>query len=74
MQTMKLAYSPTIDVLGSYFPAWMISILIGLLVTVLCRLVLIGLGIDMHLRPAPIVYLCLMIVFTLGTWLAFFQN
>jgi hypothetical protein len=71
---MKLAHSPTIDVLGSYFPAWMISIVIGLLLTIICRLVLIGLRIEGHLRPAPIVYLCLMIVFTMGTWLAFFQN
>ena len=68
------AHSPTIDVLGSYFPAWIICIVIGLTLTLVARQLLIGFKIDMHLRPAPLVYLCLMIFFTLAVWLLFFQN
>jgi hypothetical protein len=67
-------HSPTIDVLGSYFPAWMICIVIGLALTLVARQLLIGFKIDTHLRPAPLVYLCLMISFTLAVWLLFFQN
>ena len=67
-------HSPAIDVLGSYFPAWMICIVIGLALTLISRLLLIALQLDAHLRPAPIVYPCLMVVFTLAAWLVFFQN
>jgi hypothetical protein len=68
------AHAPTVDVVGSYFPAWLVCIVIGLVVTIIVRQVLIGFKLDVHLRPAPLVYLSLMIVFTLTTWLMFFQN
>jgi len=68
------AHAPTVDVLGSYFPAWIICILIGLAITLVVRLILIILKLNAHLRPAPLVYLCLTILFTLAIWLLFFQN
>jgi hypothetical protein len=67
-------HSPTVDVLGSYFPAWIICIVIGLALTIIARLFLIGFKLDKHLRPAPLVYLCLMVCFTLLVWLIFFKN
>lgn len=67
-------HSPTIDVLGSYFPAWMICIVIGLALTLIARQLFIGFKLDSHLRPAPLVYLCLAIFFALTVWLLFFQN
>ena len=67
-------HSPTIDVLGSYFPAWMICIVVGLALTLISRLLLIAMGINSHLRPAAIVYPSLMAIFTFVTWLAFFRN
>jgi hypothetical protein len=68
------SHSPTVDVLGSYFPAWIICIVAGLLLTVTARQVFIGLKLDGYLRPAPLIYLCFMICFTLAIWLAFFKN
>jgi YtcA family len=68
------AHSPTIDILGSYFPAWIICILIGLALTLVARQIFIGFKVDTHLRPAPLVYLCLAVFFTLAVWLLFFQN
>ena len=68
------AHSPTVDIVGSYFPAWMICIIIGLVLTLVTRQILIGFKIDAHLRPPLLVYVCLMIAFTLAVWLAFFQN
>ena len=66
--------SPTVDVFGSYFPAWMVCILIGLGLTLIARLLLIALKLDAHMRPAPLIYPCLMAVFTMVVWLAFYQN
>ena len=68
------AHSPTLDVLGSYFPAWVVCIVIGLALTLITRQILIGLKVDAYLRPILLVYLCLMIFYTLSTWLLFFQN
>jgi len=67
-------HSPTVDLLGSYFPAWMICIVIGLALTVIARQVLIGFKLDSYLRLPALVYPCLMISFTLAVWLLFFQN
>ena len=66
------AHSPTIDVLGSYFPAWMLCIVLGILLTVVVHRVLVALEIDAHVRPAPLVYLCLAIVFAVSVRLTFY--
>ena len=67
-------HSPTIDVLGSYFPAWMLCMLIGVALTVIARCIFIALGLTAALRPAPVIYTGLLVVFTLSTWLVFFRN
>jgi uncharacterized membrane protein YwzB len=67
-------HSPTIDVLGSYFPAWMVCIIAGLIFTSITYLALVAIGFHTYLRPAPIVYSCLMLVFTMAVWLAFYRN
>jgi hypothetical protein len=68
------SHSPAVDVLGSYFPAWMVCIVSGLALTFISHLLLVALKLNTHLHPAPVVYSCLMAVFTLAAWLAFFQN
>jgi len=65
--------SPTIDVLGSYFPAWMACILLGLAATIIVRQILAGLRLDAHLRPAGLVYVCMMVLWTMTAWLVFFN-
>jgi hypothetical protein len=67
-------HAPTVDVLGSYFPAWIICAVLGLALTLVARQILIGLKLAAHLVPAPLIYVCLVIVFTLAVWLALFQN
>ena len=68
------AHTPTVDVVGSYFPAWMECIILGLAATTIVRLLLIQLGIYPHLRLKPLVVPCLLILFTLAVWLVFFKN
>lgn len=68
------AHSPTLDVIGSYFPAWMACMILGIIITVIVRLLLIGLGIQAHLGPKVLVYPCMMVVFTLAIWLILFKN
>jgi len=65
-------HSPQIDVFGSYFPAWMVCIVVGIVLTVIVRQVLVALEIDAHLRPAGLVYLSLCVVFAMSIRLVFY--
>ena len=68
------AHSPSIDVLGSYFPAWLLCIVVGVVFTIVARLLFIAWKLGTHLLPAPIVYPCLTAVFAMTVWLIFFRN
>jgi len=50
----------------------MLCVLVGILLTVAARFALAALGLEPHLRPLPLVYLCLGLAFTFATWLLFF--
>ena len=67
-------HSLTVDILGSYFPAWMICILSGLALTLIAHwFVQLG-DLKPYIGPAPLIYSCLMIIFTFATWILFYQN
>lgn len=68
------AQSPSIDVLGSYFPAWLLCLVVGVVLTIVARLLFIAWKLDTHLRPKPLVYPCLVVVFALTVWLLVFRN
>ena len=67
-------HSPTIDILGSYFPAWMVCILSGLALTFITQWIIQLLNLKPYVGPAPLIYSCLMIIFTFATWILFYQN
>jgi hypothetical protein len=66
--------SPTIDILGSYFPAWMICIVSGLTLTLVSRWIIRGYHLEPYASPAPLIYTCLTIIYTFVTWIIFYQN
>jgi hypothetical protein len=66
--------SPTIDILGSYFPAWMICIISGLALTLVVNWIVQVCKLKPYLGPAPLIYSCLIIIFTFATWILFYQN
>ena len=66
--------SPTIDILGSYFPAWMICIVSGLTLTLVTRWIIRAYHLERYASPAPLIYTCLTIIYTFMTWIIFFQN
>jgi hypothetical protein len=67
-------HSPTVDVLGSYFPAWMVCILSGLALTLIAHWIVQVGKLKPYLGPAPLIYSSLMIIFTFATWILFYQN
>jgi hypothetical protein len=68
------SHSPTVDIFGSYFPAWMICIIGGTTLTLVAHWVVQLWRLQRYLGPAPLIYPCLMIIFTFTTWLFFYQN
>src|SRR6266550_6888110 len=66
--------SPTIDILGSYFPAWIICILSGLALTFVAHWIVQVGKLESYIGPAPLIYSSLMIIFTFATWILFYQN
>ena len=67
-------HSLTVDVLGSYFPAWMVCILSGLTLTLVAHWIVQVGNLKPFLGPLPLIYSCLMIIFTFVTWILFYQN
>jgi hypothetical protein len=68
------SHSPTVDILGSYFPAWMVCIISGLTLTLIAHWIAQLYRLKPYLGPAPIIYSSLMIIFTFATWILFYQN
>jgi hypothetical protein len=63
--------APSFDILGSFFPAWLVCLAAGLLLTVAFRWLLLRIQIVI---AAPILtYPSLTALVTLALWLAFFR-
>ena len=67
-------HSPTVDVLGSYFPAWMVCIISGLMLTLIAHWIVQVCHLKPYLGPAPLIYSCLMIILTFATWILLYRN
>jgi hypothetical protein len=67
-------HSPTVDVLGSYFPAWMVCIISGVTLTLVAHWIVQLCQLKPYLGPAPLIYSSLAIIFTFATWILFYQN
>jgi hypothetical protein len=66
--------APSINVLGSFFPGWMLCMGLGLIGAMVFRQVFIKTNIEAHLVSRPLVYLCLWGLITLSSWLLLFRS
>jgi hypothetical protein len=67
-------YSPTMDLLGSYFPAWMLCAVIGIVASVIIRQVLAVTGIGDYVVAPLLTYAALAVSATLLAWLLWFGH
>jgi YtcA family len=63
--------APTFDILGSFFPAWLVCLALAVLVTIAVRWLLMRVGIVLSLPV--LTYPSLTAAVTLSLWLAFFR-
>jgi hypothetical protein len=63
--------APSFDVLGSFFPAWLVCLALGLLLTGVVRW--LSLRVRVPLALPVLTYTCLAALFTFVIWLALFN-
>ena len=67
------SYAPSLDVYGSYFPAWLICLSVGVILTVLVSLV--GRVLELRLSIfGPLIPISLILIFSIATWFLFFAS
>ena len=64
---------PVLNVAGSFFPAWMVSMLLGVGLTVAARYVFSAARLEPHLGPTILVYTSLGLFFTVVAWLVLYR-
>jgi len=64
---------PQINIIGSFFPSWMLCAAIGIVVALLARAIFLRVGVDPFLGPRALVYPSLAILVTLVLWVALFR-
>lgn len=65
--------APSFNILGSFFPAWILCGVIGILLTAAVRVVFVRMQLEQELSPLILVYPCLAAFFTFTLWLLFFS-
>ena len=64
------SYTPSLDVYGSYFPAWLICLVVGVVLTILVSLIARDLGTVRIF--GPLVPIGLILIFSITTWFLLF--
>ncbi len=65
--------APSFNILGSFFPAWILCGVIGIVLTVLVRVFFVRAKFEQELTPLILVYPCIALFFTFTLWLLFFS-
>lgn len=65
--------APFFNILGSFFPAWILCGLVGILLAVGVRILFVRMNFERQLSPLILIYPCLAAFFTFSIWLMFFS-
>jgi hypothetical protein len=65
--------APSLNVLGSFFPSWILCGVIGILLAFGARMLFVRANFEKELSPLILVYPSLAALFTFATWLLFFS-
>ncbi|MFI4919754.1 MAG: YtcA family lipoprotein [Legionellales bacterium] len=66
--------APSQNILGSYFPSWLLCAVIGIILTVLFYILFLKMGVDKYIPGKLLVYPGLIISLTFFIWLIWFGN
>ena len=74
LATLVAGCDPLLDIDGSFVPAWMLCIIVGVTLTVIARQLLARAGLEPHLGPLIVIYPSLGLLVTLVTWLVLYRT
>jgi hypothetical protein len=65
--------APSINVLGSFFPAWMVCIIAAVVLAFVVRFLLLKFKLESEVGNLGLFYPCVVIFLACGLWLLFFR-
>jgi len=67
------ARAPAVNILGSFFPAWMICLTLSVIFVFVIRLILVRFRLETEIGPLALFYPCVVVFTTCLLWLIFFH-
>ena len=65
--------APSVDVLGSFLPVWMLCLTIAIMLTFAVHFTLVRFRIETEVGPPALFYPCVVVLFTSVLWLTFYR-
>lgn len=65
--------APSVDVIGSFFPAWMVCIIVAVVLAFVVRHLLLKFQLETELGHLGLFYPCVVIFLACGLWLLLFR-
>lgn len=65
--------SPSVDIAGSFFPAWMVCLTIAVVLTFAARFILVKAHLEQEVGPLALFYPSLVTLFTCVIWMGYFK-
>jgi hypothetical protein len=65
--------APSVDIIGSFFPVWMVCLTIAIVLTSILRLVLLRYQFESEIGPVALFYPSVVILLSCLLWLIFFR-
>jgi YtcA family len=66
-------HAPSIDIIGSFFPVWMLCLSIAVVLAFVVRHFLVRFKLDSEIGPVALFYPSVVVLFTSLLWLIFFR-
>ena len=65
---------PVMNIGGTFFPGWMVAILIGSALTVAIRYIFVFTRVEPHLGPLALIYTSLGVLLSVVSWLILYRS
>jgi hypothetical protein len=65
--------APSVGIIGSFFPGWMICLVAGVIATFLARFLLLRYRLEQEVAPLAVFYPCVVVLSTCALWLILFR-
>jgi hypothetical protein len=65
--------APSVDILGSFFPIWMVCLSVAVILAFLARKLLVQSKLESHVGPVALFYPSFVVLFSCLLWLIFFR-